>query len=135
MVQLSVIFVDSFADPSGTILSSSICLPHSKEATTSRSHISLNLLSCLHTLATSPPLTMEVLAGSHMKRYEKDEYLSVLRFNSKSYTSTSIFVISHKDYLVGEEGRSQGCSPVFIAYTNHSFSKVCCATIRNVWEM
>ena len=69
------------ADPSGTILSTSICLPRSKEASTSRSHISLNLLSCIHTLATSPPLTIEVLAGSKMRKYEKDEYLSVTRFN------------------------------------------------------
>lgn len=80
-------------DPSGTILSSSICLPHSKDVSTSRSHISLNLLSCLHTLATSPPLTVEVLAGNKMKKYEKDEYLSVLRFNGEHACTLCIYVV------------------------------------------
>lgn len=39
-------------DSTGTILSTSICLPTSKEAHTSRSHIAMNLLSCLSSLAT-----------------------------------------------------------------------------------
>lgn len=70
-------------DPAETILSSSICLPRSKEAHTTRSHIALNLLSCLNTLATSPPLTMEALTGSRMRKYDKDEFNCVVRFNGE----------------------------------------------------
>ena len=76
----------SYLDPAETILSSSICLPRSKEAHTTRSHIALNLLSCLNTLATSPPLTMEALTGSRMRKYDKDEFNCVVRFNGEQST-------------------------------------------------
>ena len=71
-------------DPIGTILSSSICLPRSKEATIPRSHASLNLLSCLHTLATSAQATPEKLATSLAKKYPKDEYLCITRFTCEA---------------------------------------------------
>jgi len=71
-------------DSSGTILSTSICLPRSKEAHTSRSHMALNLLSCMSTLATCPPLTIEALAGSRMRKYDKEEFNCIVRFNGKA---------------------------------------------------
>ena len=45
--------------------------------------MALNLLSCLNTLATHPPLTMEALAGSRVRKYDKDEFNCVVRFNGK----------------------------------------------------
>ena len=45
--------------------------------------MAVNLLSCLSTLATHPPLTMEVLAGSKLHKYDKDEFNCVVRFNGE----------------------------------------------------
>ena len=64
-------------------MSTSICLPLSKEAHTSRSHIAVNLLSCLGTLATRPLLTMEALAGSGAHKLDRDAFNCVVRFNGK----------------------------------------------------
>lgn len=68
-------------DSAGTILSSSICLPRSKEAQSTRSHLAINLLSCLSSLSTHPPLTVETLAGQGKGKYDKDDFSSVVRFN------------------------------------------------------
>ena len=73
-----------FVDSAGTILSSSICLPRSKEAQSTRSHLAVNLLSCLSTLSTHPPLTMETLAGQGKGSYDKDDFNSVVRFNGEN---------------------------------------------------
>ena len=70
------------SDCAGTILSSSICLPQSKQASTSCSHLATNLLSCLATLANSPPLTVDALTGVSQK-FEKDSFSSVIRFNGE----------------------------------------------------
>lgn len=71
------------SDPTGTILSTSISLPLSTESYTSRSHVAVNLLSCLSTLATHPPLTMEALAGSGIHKFDKEAFNCVVRFNGE----------------------------------------------------
>lgn len=74
------------SDSTGTILSTSICLPLSKDALTDRSHVAVNLLSCLSTLATHPPLTMEALAGSGLHKLDKESFNCVVRFNGRFMT-------------------------------------------------
>ena len=80
-------------DSAGTILSSSVCLPRSKEAQSTRSHLAINLLSCLSTLTTHPPLTIEALAGQGRGKYDKDDFNSVVRFNGKLATQCFCDVI------------------------------------------
>jgi len=46
--------------------------------------MALNLLSCMSTLATCPPLTIEALAGSRMRKYDKEEFNCIVRFNGKA---------------------------------------------------
>ncbi len=76
-----VVIITFSLDSAGTILSSSICLPLSREARSSRSHIATNLLSCLSILATHSPVTIETLAGSSLHKFDKDEFNCVVRFN------------------------------------------------------
>jgi len=78
------IIIIIYSDCTGTILSTSLCLPLSKEARTSRSHIAVNLLSCLSTLATCPALTMEDLEGSGVHKMDRDAFNCVVRFNGES---------------------------------------------------
>ncbi len=77
---MPIIFV---SDTTGTILSSSICLPASKAAQTTRSHLAMNLLSGLSTLATHSSPSDGVMTGGNQHKYDKDEFLAVLRFNGK----------------------------------------------------
>lgn len=86
VVTIIVSLLCNCADSTGTILSTSICLPSSKEAHTSRSHIAVNLLSCLSTLATHPPLTLEALAGSGVHKLDKEAFNCVVRFNGEWFS-------------------------------------------------
>ena len=70
-------------DAAGTILVPPLCLPQSKDATISRSHAALNLLSCLHTSTTRPPLSLESLGGKKMKTFSVDDFKYIKRFNCK----------------------------------------------------
>ncbi len=84
-VSVSPLVCTCTSDCAGTILSSSICLPQSKDAATSCSHLATNLLSCLATLASSPPLTVDALTGTSQK-FDKDSFSCVVRFNGKIYS-------------------------------------------------
>lgn len=74
-----LIVLDSASD---TILSPSLCLPRSPEAAVMRSHAGLNLLFCLHTLATSSSsFSSEAFISRSMKAFSVDDYHCLSRFN------------------------------------------------------
>jgi len=73
--------------------------------------MALNLLSCMSTLATCPPLTIEALAGSRMRKYDKEEFNCIVRFNAHGggwgYSASSVEAIrftSDTDILLGGFG-------------------------------
>ena len=72
-----------FSDAAGTILTPPLCLPQSKGTLISRSHAALNLLSCLHTASSHPPLNVEALSGKKMKTFATEDYQILMRFNCK----------------------------------------------------
>ena len=84
-MNLELICFNSLSDTTGTILNSSICLPASKAAHTSRSHLAVNLLSCITTLAIqpSPSPSLGVMAGGVKRKYDKVDFHAVLRFNGR----------------------------------------------------